>query len=612
MAGVILAALELAPAEPSDVTAILLRTTDRHVLLGRDDDGPSDAQGPSDRPPSTVREVTPLASYLADHIDQGRVEHWTKVVDRGVSEGRYRPLPVTDPGYPRRLREAWDAPPLLFCSVQAHGPQTEDATTDWRSWSSLGDAIDARPSLAIVGSRKTSDQVLQSTEHVASDLSASGIAIVSGLAVGVDSAAHRGALAACGYTAAVMGTGIDLVFPESNRDLAAEIRRVGTLVSQFAPPAPRTRTSFLLRNHVIAALSDASLIMDGDERSGSRYEVEQALDYGRPVFAWAPSLRHRRWVLDLCKQAACVWSSRPVRYASIWHARRVKVGRNSEDRAQIVDFSDRLVPELATPPAGGPGVCVHCATWTRVAEREGDQTAPSTTAGIFDAAFDGTAPAGASDQAAQSTVLCENCLEVRNALDREPLGLCVVSLYRKPSPLRDVLTRYKGRNDEDDPFDPACVPVVRSMLGRYLLDHGDHLAEVSGGFDGIVVVPSTDRTPPHPLEDLIDSLDLDLPRWPLLARGTGELGFRRPNREGYRVVMAHEPARVLLVDDVYTTGSRLNSAASALSRDGHETVAALVLARRINVEYAAEALQLWARATSESFDWQTSPRTVAT
>lgn len=214
------------------------------------------------------------------------------------------------------------------------------------------------------------------------------------------------------------------------------------------------------------------------------------------------------------------------------------------------------------------------------------------------------------DDAAPVSVVCENCIEVREALDREPLALSVVSLYRKPSPLRDALTRYKGR-DEDDPFDPACVEVVRSMLGRYLLDHGDSLVELSGGIDGIVVVPSTDRTPPHPLEDLIDSLDLELPRWPMLARGRGELGFRKPNRDGYQVAMDREPSRILVVDDVYTTGSRLNSAASALGRNGHETVAALVLARRINTDYAAEALQLWATATAEPFDWQTSPRTVA-
>jgi DNA processing protein len=303
-AGVILAALELAPAEPSDVTAILLSATDRSVLLGSDDDSPSDIDVLADQPCSRGRGVTPLARYLADRIDQGRVEHWTKVVDRGVGEGRYRPLPVTDPGYPHRLREAWDAPPLLFCSVRARGPQPENATAYWQPWPSLGDALDAGPSLSIVGSRETSDQVVESTERLASDLAASGVVIVSGLAAGVDSAAHRGALAACGHTVAVMGTGIDLVYPESNRDLAAEIRRVGTLVSQFAPPAPRTRTSFLLRNHVIAAVSEASLIMDGDERSGSRYEVEQALGYKRPVFAWAPALGHRRWILDLAQAGA--------------------------------------------------------------------------------------------------------------------------------------------------------------------------------------------------------------------------------------------------------------------------------------------------------------------
>lgn len=292
-AGVILAALELAPAEPSDVTAILLSATDRHVLFGRDED--SDALLCDDATCAQPPEVTPLARYLADHIDHGRIEHWTKVVDRGAREGRYRPIPVTDPSYPLRLREAWDAPPLLFCSVGGPEPLPQGATNRWN----LGEALSACPSLAIVGSRETSHQVVESAEHAASELAAAGVTIVSGLAAGVDTAAHRGALAACGYTVAVMGTGIDQVFPQSNLDLAADIGRVGTLVSQFAPSAPRTRTSFLLRNHVIAAMSDASLVMDGEERSGSRYEVEQAIQYGRPVFAWAPTLSRRRWVQEL-------------------------------------------------------------------------------------------------------------------------------------------------------------------------------------------------------------------------------------------------------------------------------------------------------------------------
>ena len=84
-----------------------------------------------------------------------------------------------------------------------------------------------------------------------------------------------------------------------NRDLAAEVARDGALVSQFPPSAPPTRTSFLYRNHVIAAMSDASLLMDGQERSGSRYELERAIEYGRPAFAWAPALAGRRWVQQL-------------------------------------------------------------------------------------------------------------------------------------------------------------------------------------------------------------------------------------------------------------------------------------------------------------------------
>lgn len=291
-AGTILAALELAPADPSDVTYILLSETDGQVLFGRG----ADSEQPSDDDPeyATNHEVTPLARYLADHLDHARVEYWTKVIDRGVAEGRYWPLPVTAPGYPRSLREAWDAPPLLFCSV----PKTE-TTPSSMPRPNLQEALGAGLSLAIVGSRETSHQVIESTERVASELAETGVTIVSGLAAGIDAAAHRGALASCGYTIAVMGTGIDSVFPQANRVLAADIARVGALVSQFAPLAPRTRTSFLRRNHVIAAMSQASLVMDGEERSGSRYEVEQAIVYGRPVFAWAPALGHRRWVQEL-------------------------------------------------------------------------------------------------------------------------------------------------------------------------------------------------------------------------------------------------------------------------------------------------------------------------
>lgn len=280
------------------------------------------------------------------------------------------------------------------------------------------------------------------------------------------------------------------------------------------------------------------------------------------------------------------------------------MGRDNEDRAQIHGLSDQLIPHLAKPPEGGPGTCPRCSTWTRACDTSVALVVTNPEQGNR---------IGDSRSASQEPSLCENCVEAREVLDREPLAVSVISLYRRPSRLRNVLTRYKcRRHDEDDAFDPQCLSVVRSMLGRYLLEHGDRLVELAGGVDGIVVVPSTEHHPPHPLEDLTDSLKLDLPRWSMLTRGPGVLGFRKPNRDGYRVAMTREPSRILLCDDIFTTGSRLNSAAAALSQEGHETVAALVLARRINTAYAPEALKLWKDATAEPFDWQVSPRTVAT
>lgn len=311
---------------------------------------------------------------------------------------------------------------------------------------------------------------------------------------------------------------------------------------------------------------------------------------------------YRPWMQELVTARACGRSSRSQRSTSIWHARPVKVGRDDEDRTEIRDVSERLIPELATPPVSAPGICPRCSTWTPASDTFGAMDEPLA---------DDRRLAGDSGSALTALLLCENCVEAQAALDREPLALSVISLYRKPSPLRDVLTRYKGRDDEDDPFDPRCVAIARSMLGRYLLEHGDRLLEVAGGIDGIVVVPSTQRPPPHPLEGLVDSLKLELPRWPMLERGAGTLGFRRPNQEGYRVIMRRKPSRVLLLDDVYTTGSRLNSAAAALSQDNHTTVTALVLARRINTGYAPEASKLWSDATAKPYNWQASPRTVA-
>jgi DNA processing protein len=151
--------------------------------------------------------------------------------------------------------------------------------------------------------------VLTVTRELAATVAAAGAVVVSGLAAGVDGAAHRGALDAAGQTVAVMGTGITHIYPEQNTGLAEEIRRHGVLLSQFAPDAPRTKTTFLRRNHVIAGLSDVSVVMAGQHRSGSRHEVEQAIEYGRPVLMWAPTLAGEQWAQQLVTNGSATFVS---------------------------------------------------------------------------------------------------------------------------------------------------------------------------------------------------------------------------------------------------------------------------------------------------------------
>jgi DNA processing protein len=139
--------------------------------------------------------------------------------------------------------------------------------------------------VAIVGARRASAYGAEVAERLASDLAARGVTIVSGLARGIDTAAHRGALAAGGRTIAVLGAGIDVVYPPENVALAREVAAHGALLTQFAPGMPPLPQNFPTRNRTLAALALGVVVVVAAERSGSLITAGFAGDLGREVFA---------------------------------------------------------------------------------------------------------------------------------------------------------------------------------------------------------------------------------------------------------------------------------------------------------------------------------------
>ena len=196
-----------------------------------------------------------------------------EVHDKAVEElGRVRELGgdvliLDDGSYPNLLREIADPPITLY------------VRGEWQ-------ACFEQPCVAVIGSRMCSTYGQNSSEMLARDLASRGICIVSGLARGIDTAAHRGAIAGGGRTIAVLGTGLDSIYPKENKKLAEEILASGgAVVSQFPLGTPPLKDNFPYRNRIISGLSLGVLIIEASERSGSLITARLAMEQNREVMA---------------------------------------------------------------------------------------------------------------------------------------------------------------------------------------------------------------------------------------------------------------------------------------------------------------------------------------
>ena len=176
-----------------------------------------------------------------------------------------RLLVVDDDDYPAHLRTIPAPPPFLFLRGEL---RSEDALA-----------------VALVGSRHATSYGIETAERLAEELAVRGVTVVSGFARGIDTAAHRGALRGGGRTVAVLGSGVDVIYPPENRRAVEQVLRAGALVSQFPMGTPPLQHHFPLRNRTIAGMSLGTVVVEAAEQSGALITAGHAGELGREVFA---------------------------------------------------------------------------------------------------------------------------------------------------------------------------------------------------------------------------------------------------------------------------------------------------------------------------------------
>lgn len=251
-------------------------------------------------------------------------------------------LTLSDELYPAKLLEIPDPPLMLYVKGKSE--------------------LLSSPSVAIVGSRNATTQGRIDASEFAASLSEAGLTIVSGLALGIDAAAHRGGLKGKGSTVAVVGTGADMVYPARNRELAHQIAREGCIVSEFPLGTKPLASNFPRRNRVISGLSAGIVVVEAAARSGSLITAQMAIEQGREVFAVPGSIHSplSRGCHELIRQGAkLVETSHDILEELKYY--------DSENRKDICvqeaggsSLQDDILAEMGFDPVDADTLCERC------------------------------------------------------------------------------------------------------------------------------------------------------------------------------------------------------------------------------------------------------------
>lgn len=215
-------------------------------------------------PPAALAGIKGVNASVVDGLKSGEWRRFAEEECRRLEAGNVRLVTYISRDYPKSLFEIPDSPPFLYVKGELRSHEL---------------------SVAIVGSRRATSYGVMTTAKLAEALAANGVCVVSGMARGVDTAAHKGALRAGGRSIGVLGCGVDKVYPPENRQLFEEMANSGCLVSEFPLGTMPLAENFPRRNRIISGLSSGVLVIEAAEKSGSLITAQYALEHGRDVYA---------------------------------------------------------------------------------------------------------------------------------------------------------------------------------------------------------------------------------------------------------------------------------------------------------------------------------------